>query len=72
MSTDEKLPLDLANLDFAELENRYGRENACNILRTLEQFEGIRESDVARMPFEDRLRNVFDMMKEGLRYHTRH
>lgn len=57
---------------FQELEERYGHENACSILRTLEQFEGIREEEVATFSWQDRLSNVFDLMKEGLCFQTRH
>lgn len=59
-------------LDFIELENRFGRDNAYSILRTLEQFEGVSESHVAALSFDDRLQNVFRLMKENQRYQTRH
>lgn len=72
MSAEENFPLDLSAIDFCELENRYGHENACAILRTLEQFEGVKEADVAKFSWEDRLRHVFDLMKDGIRFQTRH
>lgn len=59
-------------LDFIELEDRFGLDNACEILRTLEQFEGISEDFVSAMSHQDRLRNVMDVMKENTRYQTRH
>lgn len=59
-------------LEFGELEIRFGRDNAFSILRTLEQFEGIAEERVARLPVEERLKNVFRLMKENMRYQTRH
>ena len=59
-------------IQFADLENRFGRENAMSILRTLEQFEGVREERVAALPVEERLRNVFRLMKESVRLQTRH
>jgi hypothetical protein len=65
-------PLDMSTVDFQELENRYGHESACAILRTLEQFEGVKESDVAKFTWQDRLRNVFELMKDGVRFQTRH
>lgn len=65
-------PLDMSTVDFQELESRYGHENACAILRTLEQFEGVKESDVAKFTWQDRLRNVFELMKDGVRFQTRH
>ena len=63
---------DMATMRFHELEERYGHENACAILRTLEQFEGVKEEDVAKVSLQERLSNVFDLMKEGLRFQTRH
>jgi hypothetical protein len=59
-------------LAFSDLETRFGRDNACTILRTMEQFEGIREALVARMSPEERLANVLKTMKENLRTQTRH
>ena len=60
-------------IEFADLENRFGRDNAIAILRTLEQFEGVREERVAALPVEERLRNVFRLMRENARYlQTRH
>jgi hypothetical protein len=60
------------NLDFVDLEQRFGLDNARIILRTLEQFEGISEIRVAKLSYEDRLRNVLSAMKENIRYQTRH
>ncbi len=59
-------------LDFKTLETRFGRENARSILRTLEQFEGIRAECVTRLSYEQRLQNVFRAMSENMRYQTRH
>jgi hypothetical protein len=72
MSTTDNASLDMATIEFDELEDRYGHENACAILRTLEQFEGVKEAEVAKFSWQDRLQNVFDLMKEGARYQTRH
>lgn len=72
MPADEKFPLDMASIDFDELEYRYGHDNACSILRTLEQFEGVKESDVAQFSWQDRLRHVFELMKDGVHFQTRH
>lgn len=59
-------------LNFLELESRFGQENAFTILRTLEQFEGVIEARVSKLSYEDRLRNVFRLMKENMQYQTRH
>jgi len=59
-------------MDFTELETRFGRESACAILRSLEQFEGVIEERVAKLSYEDRLKNVMRLMKENMRYQTRH
>lgn len=59
-------------IEFADLESRFGRDNAFTILRTLEQFEGVREERVSTLPVEERLRNVFRLMKENMRLQTRH
>jgi hypothetical protein len=64
--------LNQSALQFADLEGRFGRDNACAILRTLEQFEGVLEERVARLSFEERLTNVFRLMKENMRIQTRH
>ncbi len=61
-----------APLVFSDLESRFGRESAFAILRTLEQFEGVLEARVTKLSFEERLENVFRMMKENIRYQTRH
>lgn len=65
-------PLDMPTIEFHELEDLYGHEEACAILRALEQFEGVKEAEAARFSWQDRLKNVFDLMKEGIRYQTRH
>jgi hypothetical protein len=62
----------MQTIEFVELETRFGKENAVAILRTLEQFEGVREERVARLSHEDRLRNVFCVMKDNMRCQTRH
>ena len=62
----------LGGIEFVELEDRFGLENACAILRTLEQFEGISEEVVSNLSHHDRLRNVMSAMKENMRYQTRH
>ena len=72
MPGDDMFPFDMGALDFLDLEDRYGQENAYVILRTLEQFEGVRESDVAKISRRDRFKNVFTLMKEGIRFQTRH
>ena len=59
-------------IEFSELECRFGRDNALVILRTLEQFEGIFQHHVKELSCEERLQNVFDLMKESIRYQTRH
>jgi hypothetical protein len=62
----------VGSLDFVDLESRFGRDNAFTILRTLEQFEGVLEARVMNLSFEERLKNVFRLMKENMRYQTRH
>lgn len=59
-------------VDFDDLQNRFGYENAYAILRTLEQFEGVVEERVSRLSFESRLQNVFKLMQENMRLQTRH
>ena len=59
-------------VEFSDLETRFGKDNAFAILRTLEQFEGVREDRVAKLSWEERLQNVFAVMKENMRYQTRH
>jgi hypothetical protein len=66
----ENITLD--NLDFVELEDRFGADNARAILRTLEKFEGISELRVKKLSYEDRLRNVMTAMKDNIRFQTRH
>ncbi len=66
------IDLATASLDFVELESRFGRDNAIAILRTLEQFEGVSEVRVKKLSFEERMKNVFRLMKESMRYQTRH
>ncbi len=59
-------------VEFMDLQSRFGHDNAFAILRTLEQFEGVNESFATKLPTDERLRNVFRLMKENLRYQTRH
>lgn len=59
-------------LEFVELESRFGRDSAFAILRTLEQFEGVVEARVSKLPVEERMKNVFRIMKENMRFQTRH
>jgi hypothetical protein len=68
----EGIHSEIGNMEFAELEERFGRENAFAILRMLEQFEGIVESKVNKLSYEERLRNVFTLMHDNMRYQTRH
>jgi hypothetical protein len=63
---------DASPIEFHELEDRYGYENARAILRALEQFEGVAESQVENLSFEERLKNVLHLMQENIRYQTRH
>ena len=62
----------IASVEFMDLESRFGKDNAFTILRTLEQFEGVMETQVARLPFDERLRNVLRLMKENTRFQTCH
>lgn len=59
-------------LNFGELEDRFGMDSARMILRTLEQFEGIPEHRVVKLSYSDRLSNVISVMKDNIRYQTRH
>lgn len=59
-------------MNFSDLEVRYGYDAAMMIVKTLEQFEGIVESRVARLPPEIRLENVLRVMSENLRPQTKH
>lgn len=61
-----------APMNFNDLETRYGYEAALMIIKTMEQFEGIVESRVARLSPEHRLENVLRVMGENLRPQTRH
>jgi len=60
------------DLDFHELVDRFGSDNARVILRTLEQFEGIPEYRVSNLSYKDRLNNVLSAMRDNIRYQTRH
>lgn len=60
------------NLNFDELEDRFGLDNARAILRTLEQFEGIPETRVSMLSYEDRMNNVMAMMRDGIHFQTKH
>lgn len=68
----DNVNMTIAALEFCELETRFGRESAFAILRTLEQFEGIVEARVAKLPAEERMKNVFRLMRENMRHQTRH
>lgn len=59
-------------LHFTDLENRFGRDSAYVILRTLERFEGVQEEWVSGMTREDRFKNVFRLMSENVKHQTRH
>jgi hypothetical protein len=59
------------SLDFAELESRFGQDNARSILQTLEQFEGIFEARETKLSYADRMRNVMLAMKDNIRFQTR-
>lgn len=59
-------------MNFDDLEMRYGYDAALLIVKTLEQFEGIVESRVSRLPPDARLENVLRVMGENLRPQTRH
>jgi hypothetical protein len=69
MSNDELM---FGSLEFVELEDRFGIENACVILRTLELFEGIPESRASQLSYHDRLRKVMSVMKDEVGYQTLH
>jgi len=71
LMTDQN-DFDMSVVQFSELEDRYGRDSAYAILRTLEQFEGVYEQQVTNFSFEERLQNVLQLMKDGMRYQTRH
>ena len=60
------------DLDFIDLESRFGHDNARAILRALEQFEGIAEIRVAKLSYKDRMDNVMAAMKDNMRFQTRH
>ena len=72
MLNEQALPVDMTSIDFEELEDRYGHENARAILRTLEIFEGVKEAEVVKISWQDRLRNVFDLMNDNARFQTKH
>ena len=59
-------------LNYGDLEDRFGRDSARAILRTLEQFEGIVDARVANLSFDDRMRNVLAVMRDNIRFQTRH
>ncbi len=59
-------------VQFSDLEMRYGVENTCVIVQTLEQFEGISEARVKNLSYAERLQNVLFAMGEGTRYRTMH
>ncbi len=59
-------------LCYSDLVERFGSESAMAILKTLEQFEGVREEWVSGMSKEERLDNVYRLMGESVLYQTRH
>lgn len=61
-----------AQMNFSDLEMRYGYDAAVAIVKTLEQFEGVVESRVSRLSPEMRLENVMKLMSENVRPQTRH
>ena len=63
---------DFESLDFADLESRFGQDNARSILRALEQFEGIFETRESKLSYADRMRNVLLAMEDNVRFQTRH
>ena len=62
----------LEGLNFFDLEDRFGLDNACAILRTLEEFEGISEVRVAKLTYAERLQNVMSAMKDSVSLQTQH
>jgi len=62
----------IQSLQFADLEDRFGRDSAYVILRMIERFEGVREEWVANLSREDRLKNVFRLMAANVLYQTKH
>lgn len=68
----EKCIAEFGDLNFFELKDRFGIDNARDILRTLEKFEGIAEKSVASLSYEDRLSNVMSAMRENINSQTRH
>lgn len=67
-----KCTVGFGDLDFLELEESLGMENARAVLRTLEWFEGIRETDVSSLSFEDRLDNVLTSIRHSMHFQTKH
>lgn len=59
-------------VDFSDLETRVGHDSALEILRALERFEGIRDTDTHALSAQERLENVFRQMQENMKYQTRH
>ncbi len=68
----EKCAADFGDLNFYELKDRFGLDNACDILQTLEKLEGIPEHNVSGLSYQDRLSNVMSAMKESHGRQTRH
>jgi hypothetical protein len=60
------------DLNFCELEDRFGPDNARDILRTLEKSEGIPETRVVNLSYEDRMNHVMSVMRDNMRLQTRH
>ena len=59
-------------LELFDLESRLGRDSALAVLRVLEQFEGVLEAKVVNLSYEERMQNVLRLMKENMRFQTRH
>lgn len=62
----------IVNIKYEELEERFGSENARNILRSMERLTGICEELVACWSYEDRLSNVLEVMQDSPCSSTRH
>jgi hypothetical protein len=65
-------PTDFSDLEFVDLETRYGHESACAILRVLEQFEGVTDTGTEKLSYDERLQNVLNMMRDNMVFQTRH
>ncbi len=65
-------PFGLEALDFMDLQNRVGADDARAVLRALEQMEGVSEGLVANLSLAERFSNVLTTMQENMRVQTRH